>query len=83
MEFLIGSVIGLLIGIPLFLVRRCLFLRNMPDSARKAELIAEVLRMRQRGCGYAERLRFLRETGLRKDVADVLLGEAETVNSSK
>jgi len=83
MGVLLGLVTGILIAIPLVLIRRRLFLRNMPDGDRKAEFIAEVVRMRDRGCGYSERLQFLRDAGLRKDVADVVLGEAERVASQK
>lgn len=83
MGVLIGLVVGILIAVPYVIIRRRLFLRNMPDESKKAELLAEVRRMKERGSGYADRLQFLRNAGLRKDVADILLGEAERTASQK
>lgn len=74
---LAAAAIGILIAGVIYVVRHVLFVRNMPDDAKKKELVTTILEMKSRGCGYQERLEWLKRAGLRKDVADVLLGEAE------
>ena len=78
-------VLGFIIAIPfiivMFIVQMRQFNRNMPDEARKKEFLVTLQEMKQRGCSYAERFEFLSEAGLRRDVANVLLGEAERISS--
>lgn len=77
MGYLIGLAVGIPIAIVIVIVRHGLFMRNMPDEAKTREFVDAIREMKLRGCGYQERLEWLKKAGLRKDVADVLLGEAE------
>jgi hypothetical protein len=70
-------VLGLLCGFIGLVVKAWLIARNSPDPERRAGLLAAVNRMRSEGRPYAERLAYLQNEGLRRDVADALLGEAE------
>lgn len=80
-----GVLVGLAVGIPLAIiihfVRRHRFTRNMPEGERRRQLISAIVDMRRQGLVYQDRLAYLRQQGLRKDVADVLLGEAERASS--
>lgn len=51
--------------------------RNWPDDKKKLELLIQIREWKLRGLGYQQRLELLTAQGLRKDVADALLGEAE------
>jgi hypothetical protein len=58
-------------------IRRKLFYRNRPDGERRKQLITKIRELRQNGADYHQRLKYLRNQGLRRDVADELLGEVE------
>jgi hypothetical protein len=75
--FLVVTAVGVLLGFLLVFIFRQRFRRNYPAEDRKQQLIAGLVKMKQEGRGYAERLAWLQGQGLHKDVADVLLGEAE------
>jgi hypothetical protein len=81
MNGILSVLVGLVIGIPLALVimvfQRRRFIKNFPAEDRKLQLLSVVSKMRQEGRNYADRLAYLQGQGLRKDVADILLGEAE------
>lgn len=79
-----GVLIGIAIGIPIaaimLVIRTWLYNRNLPSGERKDHLLQNIVDMKRRGYGYAERLAYLRKEGLRKDVADCLLGDAERLD---
>ena len=77
MAVLIGTAIGIPIGIVFLIIRRYRFLQNLPTDDRKHQLVSTIVKMKREGSNYADRLAYLRKQGIRKDVADVLLGEAE------
>jgi hypothetical protein len=79
---------GLLYGLVVFVIyfvlflivsriRRALFTRNRAEGQKRQQLLSDIRKMRQDGADYRQRLAYLRERGLRRDVADELLGEAE------
>jgi len=81
---------GLLYGLVVFVlyllcfiiiqpIRRAFFNRNRPTGERREQLIADIRKLRQNGADYHQRLAYLRRQGLRRDVADELLGEAEQI----
>ena len=76
-----GVLIGFAIGIPLVIiilfVREYRFIRNMPQGERRQQLVSAVVEMKRQGKGYGDRLAYLQQQGIHKDVADVLLGDAE------
>jgi hypothetical protein len=82
---LLGSLLyGLVVFVLFFLcfiiiqpIRRKLFYRNRPDGERRKQLIANIRELRRNGADYHQRLEYLRNQGLRRDVADELLGEVE------
>jgi len=47
----------------------------MPEETCRKELLAEIKQMREQNAPYNDRLAYLQQQGLRKDVADDLLGE--------
>lgn len=77
--FLVVTAIGVLLGLLLVVILRQRFRRNFPAEDRKQQLIAVLVKMKHEGRNYSERLAYLQEQGLHKDVADVLLGEAERI----
>lgn len=78
--FTLATGVGLVIGLVLLGIRIWRNHCNMPTAEKKAQLIAMIREWKTEGRGYSERLELLRKQGLRRDVADVLLGEAETAN---
>lgn len=74
--------LGLAIGVGVLAVRVSRNSRNWPDDGRKRELIAQIQAWKREGLGYRERLGLLSAQGLRRDVADALLGEAERTQNS-
>jgi len=76
-SILVGTAIGIPLAVILMVIRRRCFLHNFPTEAQKQLLISEIVKMKQEGRNYADRLAYLRKQGILKDVADVLLGEAE------
>jgi H+/gluconate symporter-like permease len=77
LSILIGAIIAIPLVILLILLRQSRFRKNFPDEGRKQELISSLVSMKRAGKNYSERLAFLQSQGFHKDVADVLLGEAE------
>ena len=75
--FLVVTTIGILLGLLLVVILRQRFRRNYPAEDRKQQLVATLVKMKQEGRGYTNRLAWLQGQALHKDVADVLLGEAE------
>jgi hypothetical protein len=74
---LLGMVIGLVIGTVSLIVRIYLNIRGIPPLHRRRELLHTIRQMKIEGYGYQQRLEYLQKQDLRKDVADVLLAEAE------
>lgn len=81
--FTLVAAVGFLIGLVLLAIRIWRNQRNMPTPEEKAQLIAMIRECKAEGWGYSERLELLRKKGLRRDVADVLLGEAEKSNRAR
>ncbi len=52
-------------------------LKNLPSEDMKKDLIEELVECRKKGMSYIERLTFLKQKGIRKNVADILLADAE------
>jgi len=77
MGVLVGTAIGIVVGIVLVIIQRYRFQRNYPAGDRKDQLISAIAKMKREGSSYGERLAYLKQQGIHKDVADVLLGEAE------
>jgi hypothetical protein len=76
-RFLVVTVIAVPLAIILIAIRWRRFQNNFPAEERKQQLISAVAQMKREGRKYADRLAYLQAQGLNKDVADVLLGEAE------
>ncbi|HPW19003.1 MAG TPA: hypothetical protein PLP83_11595 [Candidatus Aminicenantes bacterium] len=74
---IVGTIVGLLIGIPALLIRLKLNARNMPAGERRQAVLASIREMKAQGLSYEERKRRLMDQGLRPDVANQLLAEAE------
>lgn len=77
MGVLVGTAIGIVVGIVLIIIQRYRFLRNSPTDDRKQQLISTLVKMKREGSSYGDRLAYLQKQGIHKDVAEVLLGEAE------
>ena len=67
--------VGVIIGLIGLVIRFLLDYQNTPDYERRKVLLDEISRMRQQGKSYNERLKFLREQGLRRNVADEILAD--------
>lgn len=67
--------VGLVIGLILLYLKLVKDAENAPDEGRRLELLAQIKHMRENNATYQERLAYLKEQGLRRDVADELLGE--------
>lgn len=74
---IVGTIVGLLIGIPALLIRLKLNARNMPAGEKRQAFLASIREMKAQGLSYEERKRRLMDQGLRPDVANQLLAEAE------
>ena len=79
----LASAVGLVVGCALRAVRLWRNRRTMPTAEKKTELIAMIQQWKAEGRLYSERLQLLKKQGMRQDVADVLLGEAEKANSAR
>ncbi|MFP4473572.1 MAG: hypothetical protein ACLFPX_06890 [Candidatus Omnitrophota bacterium] len=73
--FFLPVVIAVIIGLVFAWIKLARDAENRPEGARRQELLVQVEHMRRQQMPYKDRLAFLREQGLRKDVADELLGE--------
>ena len=80
---LIGPGLGLVIGIVLLFVRTRRDAANAPSQDRQRHLIDIILEQKRQGWSYSERLAHLRSLGLRRNVADFILGEAERVEGER
>jgi hypothetical protein len=74
--------VGLVIGLIVFFVRARRNARNVPTQEKKQELLAMIQDWKALGYSYSARLELLQRQGLRKDVADALLGEAEKMQKA-
>lgn len=71
------TVVCAAIGLVLRSVRDRRNRKNFPDAEGVASLIVLIQEWKAKGLDYRERVQLLMERGLRRDVADTLLGEAE------
>ena len=75
--FIVAGVVGTVIGIGWLFARLQLNASNRPNDERRRQLVDTAIKMRQDGEPYPQRLAYLQTQGLRKDVADEILAEAE------
>lgn len=75
--FTLAAVVGLVIGGVLLFIRILRNRRNWPSDERRQQLLTLIREWKREGLDYPGRLDRLMEQGFRKDVADMLLGEAE------
>lgn len=74
---IVGAIVGFLIGIAALLIRIKLNARNMPAGEQRQAVLASIWEMKAQGLSYEQRKRRLMDQGLRPDVADQLIAEAE------
>lgn len=74
----VGIVGGLLLAFIRLTMRHFKNARNVPQGDRREQLISVLADMKTKGKNYNERMAFLQDQGIRKDVADALLGELES-----
>ncbi|MEK7728701.1 MAG: hypothetical protein AAB354_09830 [candidate division KSB1 bacterium] len=71
-SFLLG--IG---GYVIFSLRKRLFLASFPTGEKRKTIMSELARMKQENQARTDMLKYLRQQGLDKSVANLLAGEAE------
>lgn len=76
----VGAIIGIIIAIPLLLMRLWRNAKNMPSEEKKKEVIEFIRQLKSQGLSFSERKRRLMEKGYVSDVAETLLAEAERDN---
>ena len=77
--FVLAAIVGVVIKAATVGVRYWLNIQNYPTDERKRNLLDAVVRMRRAGETYRRRLAYLQGQGLRKDVAEEIIAEAEGI----
>lgn len=77
LPLLFAAAIGLVFAAVTLSIRISRNARNWPDADGKRNLIIQIREWKRSGLSYRQRRGLLSAQGLRKDVADVLLGEAK------
>ena len=76
--YLIGGLVGLIIGSSILFIRIQRNKRNMPNEEQKQEAFNFIKQWKAHGYDYSKRIELLRQHGYTRDVANVLLGEYES-----